>query len=273
MNNIIIKDNSGILVDRPELKPMLESFSSNLPELIRGKENFGKSQSQFMDNILTVSKHTPIRNMRQILAEVERTYQGLQEAYFKHKKQAIEVRIIKRDIEKESDELKRELMLVDLEEKSAMAKTSEVYISGAIRKLHNYSEQYKSIQVKLMQEQGVKEFSEIDFEAEEEEYHIKTAFSQAINAARASGRVDEGNQIYFQQLGINGAAADTEIQGLFKVEQEFLKNGQTPPNKLVLDFLDNVAKKYKGCSQEMVEYRGMQLVTDTATVSPKLLEN
>jgi hypothetical protein len=294
MSKLIIRNDDEIVVQRPELVPMLKNYNENLPELKRGRENFGKRQSQFMDNVLTVSKHTPLRNMRQCLSEIEKTQSALKEAFFKQKKQRLEIRIKERELEKDtiiipaSDdspemrfikaddielyELGQEMIALEINKLESQLEDSEVYISGAIRKLENYTTQYNNIKDKIMQDQGVSEFSEIDFEAEEERYHIMTAFSQGLNAVRSKGRIDEGNQIYLQQLGINGMAAEMEIQGLLKLEVSMLEQGQQPGNDLVLRFLNDMGNKYKGCSEAMVADRGMTVFTDSAAIEPKLIE-
>lgn len=250
---------------------MLVNINDNLPEINRARQNFGKRQSQLMDNMLTVHHPTPLRNMRQILSEVERSYSALREGYWKQQKTKIEIQIKYRDAELKGESLESQLLMIEAQELESQLEAGEIYISGAIRKIRNYTEQYNSIAAKVMEEQGVTEFSEIDFEAEEEKYHIMTAFSQGLNAARSKGRIDEGNQIYLQQLGINGHAAENEVQGLLLQERQMLEKGFEPGNDLVLEFLNKMAEKFKGCTQKMQEYKGMNTMTTQACVSPKLI--
>jgi hypothetical protein len=270
-NNLIIKQHGDILEKYPEIKSIATRIQEHLPEINRARENFGKTQSQFMDNMLTVSHPTTLRNMHQIAAEVEKTMQALREAFFRHEKQKIKLKMKSRRLQEETDPLKKELLEVSIAEINSGIERGEVYISGAIRKVANYMEQYNRLSKVLMKEQGVSQFSELDFEQEEEKYHIMKAFEQALCAARSrGGAIDEGNHIYFQQIGINGAAAQVEVLKLLHIENKLIERNETPPHALVRDFLQEMAKKFKGCSLELAEAKGMTVCTPSATVAPKL---
>jgi hypothetical protein len=82
MNDLVVKDFSQLIEYAPEHKEMIENITRNHPEITRATSLFGKTQSQFMDNTMTVSHMTPLRNARQILAEMERTRNALKEAFF-----------------------------------------------------------------------------------------------------------------------------------------------------------------------------------------------
>ena len=257
--------NGDLVVDRLEQHlPMMNIIKENLPAINEGINNFGKSQSQFMDCMLTVAHPSPIRNLRQILSEVNRSMEALREANFNIKRKEIEIKKYKRQLETEQDELERELIQVEIDDKLSSLEVTKGYISGAIRKITNHIVQYNSILESL----GIKSFDEIDFESEEEKYHIMTAFAQAITAARAHGGiVDEGNGIYFYQIGINGTAAQAEITGLLVLEHEYIKSGKIPPHEIILKFLNDMAEKYKGCSTQYAKYKGMTgEITEVATI-------
>lgn len=243
-----------IIAYAPEHKEMILKLEENLPEIQRATSLFGKTQSQFMDNMLTVSHTTPVRNLRQILAEVEKLKNALQEAYFKDAKRSVEIKMKLRDLENEKDELKKELIEIEINELRTQADTSNKYVSGAIRSITNYMEQYNSILASM----GVTDFNEIDFEKEEEKYHIQKAFEQGLTAARShDGRIDEGNMIYFTQIGINGAAAQAEVRGYLIYEQEMLKQGHVPTHGMFLTFLNQMSEKYAGSAQEYAKAKGM----------------
>jgi hypothetical protein len=61
----------------PEHHEMISKIQESLPEIQRASSMFFKTQSQFMDNMLTVSHPTPIRNLRQILAEMRKARDAL----------------------------------------------------------------------------------------------------------------------------------------------------------------------------------------------------
>ena len=259
---------SSLVHYMPEHMPMLQEIKENLPEIHRGTSLFGKTQSQFMDNMLTLSHPTPIRNLRQILSEIEKSSLGLKEAHFKNQKQKVELKIKLRDIEKEKDDLKRDLLFIESDEIRHYLHASTTYISGAIRKITNLVNQYNSIKKNLMKEQEVSDFNEIDFEKEEEKYHIMKAFEQALSAARSrNGVVDEGNMIYFQQIGINGAVAQKYITDYLLEERQLLSSNKAPTHKMTLNFLNEMAEIFNGSSATYAEHKGMSLISENALLT------
>lgn len=262
MNEIIelIKDSSTM--------PMIEKIKDQLPEINRATKNFGKKQSQFMDSTMTLSHLNPMRNLRQILAEIEKSKEGLQSAYFKSEKEKIEIEQLERHLSKSIDELEKRSISLSIQEKEAGLQSGEKYISGAIRKISAYITMYNEI----IESFGAKNFDEIDFEKEEEKHHIMTAFLQGLNAARSHGGViDEGNMIYLNQLGINGAVAQIEIVKYLSIEGKAIHEGIEPTFEDTLKFLHSMAEKFKGCSQVINGFKGMKtLIHDDSAVKNEI---
>jgi hypothetical protein len=252
-----------IVESMPEHKAMIESINKNLPEIKRATSLFGKTQSQFMDNMLTVSHYTPLRNLRQILAQVTQTRAAIDENNFKLKKKQIEIKMKQRELEEEKDALKKEMLQTEIAEMESQLENAKIYISGSIRTLSNYTEQYNNI----VTSKRIKTWNEKDFEAEEEKYHIMKAFEQGYCAA-VSGRggFDEGNTIYVTQLGINGMAAQKDLQEYLMLEDSLLKDSKEPTHKMFSMFLERMAEKHKGCSTAHAERKGMTTYTEKAAI-------
>lgn len=232
---------------------MLDLIQRNYSKIKSDTANFNKRQSAFMDNMLTVTQMTPLRRARQCLSEIERSLMALQHSYFKTKKEIVKIKKLKRKVQNTDDVIEKELIEVKIEEKEAGLKHGQGYVSGAVRKITQLIEQYNSI----LDKAGIEEFTEEAFEKEEEEYHIKTALIQAICAARArGGSIDEGNHIYLQQIGLNGATVQRDLNELFKAEQQVLQQGKAPTNEMVLAFLDKAYQGYKGCSERFSQHKG-----------------
>lgn len=245
----------GLLNNLPEqYDSMLDIVRSGQPEIERATLMFNKTQSQFMDNMMTVSYLTPIRNLRQILAEMKVTKQALGEAHYKIAKQRIRIEKLQRQIDAETDDLtKKELELKKEEIEYGIAVTMD-YVGGAIRKMTNYTLQYQAI----LKEKGMENFDEFDFEEEEEKYHICRAFQQALCAARAHGGfIDEGNQIYFEQIGINGTVAQIEMRNYLNAESTMFASGQEPTHRMQVEWILSMAEKFKGCSKQYAAWKGM----------------
>lgn len=271
ITSLQLHDNFKELVEiMPEHKEMLSVIKESLPEIHRSSSLFFKTQSQFMDNMLTVAHNTPLRNLRQILAQMNSTREAIKEAHFKLKKKEIELRMKQREIDQElkkkkkCDDLKVEMLEVEILEIVANAQSTRGYISGAIRQLTNYTEQYNSI----MEQYRLQGFTEADFEREEEKYHIKKAFEQGLCAARTrhDRTIDEGNMIYLTQLGINGAHAQMRVREYLKMEDDLLKDNKAPTNKTYLDFLESMYQEFKGSAEKYAKEKGMATVSQTALI-------
>lgn len=253
--NAVSNTLQDIIKHNPEHKEMINVIKQSLPAITKSTQVFFKTQSQFMDNMLTVSHPTPLRNIRQILAEMNRTKEALTEAHFNILKKETKIKLKKRDLEQEKDELKRDLIQIKIAELYSNLESMNGYVSGAIRRLTNYTEQYNSI----VEKYSLHEFNEVDFENEEEKYHIMKAFDQGICAARShNGVIDEGNMIYLTQIGINGATAQRYVDLYLNEERTLLKEGKAPTNEMLLLFLNQMADKFKGCSKQFAEYKGMK---------------
>jgi hypothetical protein len=156
-----------------------------------------------------------------------------------------------------------ELLEIDIMEIKSQAEDTRKYMSGAIRLVTNYIEQYNAILEKF----GKKGFNEKDFEEEEEQFHIMRTFEQAMCAARSrGGSIDEGNMIYLTQLGINGASAQKDVFEYLVEEGKIISTGKDPSHEMYLQFLQDMAKKYKGNAQAYAKSRGMMVLTDTALI-------
>ena len=234
---------------------MMERINHFYPVIEKATKNFNKSQSQFMDNMFTVSQPTELRSARQILAEINKAKMALDEAYFGIRKKQVEIR--RKKAATPDDIYHKELLDIEAQELESQVNHTMGYVEGAIRKISAYMTQYQNI----LQKYGKEEFTEADFEADEERYHIMKAFEQALCAARSRGGVvDEGNHIYFYQIGISGTAAQVEVRNFLAVEGKVVEAGALPPHDMTVKWLQSMADKYSGCSVIYAKQKGMTLI-------------
>jgi hypothetical protein len=245
-------------------KELLRSIHADFNVIEKATENFNKTQSQFMDSMLTLHQLTPIRSARQCLAEIKKSRLAMEEAYFKIKKTEISIRKWELLKEENSDPLNIEYFDIEIQEAQNQIKNINENVQGAIRRIAHFIAQYKNILKAI----GKESFTEADFEADEERYHIKTAFSQSLNAARARGGIiDEGNMIYLFQIGISGTAAQVEVQRFFNHEDLYIQRGEMPPFKDTLDWLDEMADKYAGSALKFSEAKGIELINKQSLIT------
>jgi len=269
--DLIIKEISNSPLVKKEYKHMLSNIRNTLPAIKQTSSNFYKSHSQFMGVMLDVTAITPVRSVKHTLAEIDKTRMALEEAHLKMMKKDIELRQKERQLKdgKYKDEFERELLETEILEVKVNMNNIQNSITGAIRKMSFFTNQYKSILKKI----GKKDITEEEYEQEEARYHVMTCMKQALNAARARGGViDEGNLIYLFDMGINSAQAQAEIYSYLKLENEMMDKGKAPTHEMTMQWLEACADKFQNDSVKFAERRGFTLF-DEESLNTKLLDN
>jgi hypothetical protein len=269
--DLVIQKLSNSPLVKKEYKQMLTNINQTLPAIKQSSSNFYKSHSQFMGVMLDVTAITPIRSVKHTLAELDKTRMALEEAQLKMMKKDIELRQKEKKLADGDykDELERELLETEILEVKVNMNNIQNSVSGAIRKMNFFTNQYKSILKKL----GKDDITEEEYEKEESRYHVMTCMKQALNAARARGGViDEGNLIYLFDMGINSAQAQAEIYAYLKMENKLMDEGKAPTHEMTMQWLEACADKFSGESVKFAERRGFKLY-DEESLNTKLIDN
>ena len=269
--DLVIQKLSNSPLVKKEYKQMLTNINATLPAIKQSSSNFYKSHSQFMGVMLDVTAITPIRSVKHTLAELDKTRMALEEAQLKMMKKDIELRQKEKRLEDGDykDELERELLETEILEVKVNMANIQNSVSGAIRKMNFFTNQYKSILKKL----GKDDITEEEYEKEESRYHVMTCMKQALNAARARGGViDEGNLIYLFDMGINSAQAQAEIYAYLEMENKLMKEGKAPTHEMTMQWLEACADKFSGDAEKFAERRGFKLY-DEESLNTKLIDN
>jgi len=269
--DLVIQKLSNSPLVKKEYKQMLTNINQTLPAIKQSSSNFYKSHSQFMGVMLDVTAITPIRSVKHTLAELDKTRMALEEAQLKMMKKDIELRQKEKKLADGDykDELERELLETEILEVKVNMNNIQNSVSGAIRKMNFFTNQYKSILKKL----GKDDITEEEYEKEEARYHVMTCMKQALNAARARGGViDEGNLIYLFDMGINSAQAQAEIYAYLKMENKLMDEGKAPTHEMTMQWLEACADKFSGESIKFAERRGFKLY-DEESLNTKLIDN
>ena len=269
--DLVIQKLSNSPLVKKEYKQMLTNINATLPAIKQSSSNFYKSHSQFMGVMLDVTAITPIRSVKHTLAELDKTRMALEEAQLKMMKKDIELRQKEKQMADGDykDEFERELLDTEILEIKVNMNNIQNSVSGAIRKMNFFTNQYKSILKKL----GKDDITEEEYEKEESRYHVMTCMKQALNAARARGGViDEGNLIYLFDMGINSAQAQAEIYAYLKMENTLMEQGKAPTHEMTMVWLEACADKFSGDAEKFAERRGFKLY-DEESLNTKLLDN
>jgi len=269
--DLIIKEISNSPLVKKEYKAMLDNIHTTLPAIKQSSSNFYKSHSQFMGVMLDVTAITPIRSVKHTLAEIDKTRMALEEAHLKMRKKDIELREKEHKLKTDLDmtEFEKELLETEILEIQVSMNNIQNSITGAIRKMNFFTNQYKSILKKL----GKEDITEEEYEKEEANYHVMTCMKQALNAARARGGViDEGNLIYLFDMGINSAQAQAEIYAYLKMENDMMASGKAPTHEMTMQWLEACAAKFSQDANKFAERRGFKLY-DEESLNTKLIDN
>lgn len=245
---------------------MTERISEIMPRVRESNESFYKSDSQLKMVTLDITDLTDVSSAKHILARIERKKLALEESEFNLRKKKVKL-AKKQEKLKTATGYDKSLLEIEELELQTQIQNGENYQKGAIREVAFLIEQYDAICQKL----GVEVITEEMYEEDQSKFHVMRAFSQALAAARArSGLVDEGNFIYFQDLGINGAAAQREITAYFEMEQDMLNNGVVPTFEVQRNWLEAVADKFLGEVKRYAEYKGFIPLVSTALAQQQI---
>lgn len=260
MNQLISEQSFRNIVNRPidnDLKTLEESdlsaISAGMVEVDRATASFGKTQSQYMDRIMTLTSLSPMRNLRQILAEIEKRRSALREAEIKFMRQKLKYEQTKKLLTNETDPDRIAELKIDQYEIEGQLSASMLYVEGALKTIYAYQAAYDEIR----QTYGIDNWDELDFEKAEERHHIMKAFEQASAVFQATGTIDAGNHEYFRQIGVHPMTAQVDLATYFRKVDEQIQKGEAPNIDSFNEFLMQMAERHKGCSQRMIAAKGM----------------
>ena len=194
------------------------------------------SHSQWDWKHLNLSYHSPLKNMRQIAAEISSKKAALNSAKWRQIEQEVKIRKLEEKLEAGGLEYWKE---VDI--KIKLAKQREgmadgvLYIEGAMKDMLALNELYEQLKGK------VSDFSENDFEAQESKNHLKRSVVQCIRDVRQGGSITKGEQEYLEQIGVNPGKMQLLMQQYVQKEREeawSTQGLQTFVNEIVDELID-----------------------------------
>lgn len=239
---------------------MIESIKNYLPDIQRSNQAFYKSDSQLKMVTLDINDLTDVGAAKHILARIERKQAALRESEIGLRRKRIDLAEAEHKLANASGFDEQRLEIDVLELRSQIDSTTN-YQAGAVREVCHLVAQYEAICQRL----GVEFITEEMYEEDQARYHVIRAFSQALAAARArNGLIDEGNFIYLQDLGINGAAAQRELIAYLEAEQDMLNQEQVPTFEMQYAWLMAIGDKFAPEVARYAEHRGFQPFTPGA---------
>lgn len=245
---------------------MVDAIARHLPDISESSKAFFKSDSQVKIVTLDINDLTDIGTAKHILARIERKRAALKESEIGLRRKRIDLAEKEEELASASG-FRAQRIEIDILELASQIEDTTNYQAGAVREVRHLVEQYDAICQRL----GVDVITEDMYEADQARYHVIRAFSQALAAARArQGLIDEGNFIYLQDLGINGAAAQRELVAYLEAEQQLLNEGKVPTFEMQHSWLMAVGDKFAGEVTRYAEHRGLRPLTPEALATRSL---
>jgi len=253
----------------------MTEISQRMDEINRGLNAFGKTNTQFCSLSLTLSEATPERNIRQIHAQLETKRGALSESQFRLLKQQNDLKrkMLRRQeimdapvgkggkyTSEDYKELDIERINIDIEEIKSKMVDGRVHIEQAIKEIGMYQDAYDDI----VEHFGLEDWDEIDMEKADVDYNLRRCFYQSLRSCRQVGYINEPNQEWLEQLGINPSFVQYEMRTFLdaehKVMKEMMEKGEGFGDDMteVEKFIDHLVSKYINAPLAQIKKRGMK---------------
>jgi hypothetical protein len=221
----------------------LDKVTERLPEISKKTKAFGRSNSQTTLSLMSLTMlcgQSPHRQVRQILAEIDKRRAALAEAQVSYAE--LQVEEIDKTLPDNVYSAKERLHGFNLEQ-------METSVAGAVKDIAALIEAYDRITA----EHGITDWAEADFEAAEARHHVRRGFELLYRDIITVGRPKEATVEYLQQFGVHIQLAVKEVTGYTMVVEERIANGGRPTASDIEDFLDAMADKYDAMPTEVAK--------------------
>lgn len=238
-----------------------KSLMQNTVEVDKALANVGEletiwnhSHTQWTWKHINFSYHSPMKNMRQISAEISSKKGALNTAKWKQVKNEVKIRKIQDQLDKGNldgsldywKEVDLKIKLAELQE--GMVEGAR-YIEGAMKDVLAMNHMYEQLKEK------VNSFSEYDMELEESKSHLKRSLVQCIRDVRQGGSITKGEQEYMEQIGVNPMKVQKAIRIYVASEEEDESWDVSNLHEFVENMTNELIDFYK-VDQKVLELKG-----------------
>jgi len=240
-----------------------KSLMENSQQVDKALANVGEleniwnhSHTQWTWRHINFSWHSPMKNMRQISAEISSKKGALNSAKWRQVKNELKIRKIQDQLARGNEngsldywkEVELKIKLAELQE--GMVDGAR-YIEGAMKDVLAMNEMYEQLK------ERVNSFSEYDVELEESKSHLKRSLVQCIRDVRQGGSITKGEQEYMEQIGVNPMKVQKAIR-IYVASEEEDENWDV--SKLY-EFVDNMTNElidFYQVDKKVMELRGFK---------------
>lgn len=211
-----------------------------LPELDSKTKYFDRNNTQTtlsMMSITMLNGQSPMRMMRQVMAEVEKRKLALAEAQVNHAEKLEEIKKLEQQIDEDPD---NNVLQAKLRLAYVSITTLESKINGSFKDIATLIDSYNAIKEK----NGIDEWDEEAFEREEKRHHVRRGFELMYRNLMDGGRASTATIEYMQQYGIHPQLGLAEVQAYLNYATDQLRDNVKLHSNDLEEFLDQMADKY-----------------------------
>ena len=226
----------------------IAKITARLPEYKRGSSmiGHGTSQSSYSLQTMQMISDSPLSRMKQCLAQIDKKYKALQEAYYNIEKKKLTIERLK----KQTDAHSR----LTVQEYESQIESITMSMNAALREIGMFQDMYDSIK----KNNNISDnWTEKDYELQEISHMVKASFRLAIQDLSATGRVGKACVEYWEQLGIHPQLAESKTRTYLVLIQEKINNSQTITIRDMYEFLDKMAFQFKDSYQDALTRMGL----------------
>jgi len=243
-NGTIVKQkitSQGVAFDLPMVQEnkinsaAVAKVNEFLPEIEEKTRSFDRKNSQHTLSLMTLTMlngQSPMRMMRQIMAEIEKRKMALAEAQVSYAETQKEIQ----ELEFEEDPVSK----AKFRQKNVSMFMLESKINGSFKDIATLIDQYNNIK----ETHGIDDWDEATFEAEEKRHHVRRGFELMYRNLLEGSRAQTATIEYLQQYGVHPQVALTETSGYVQYSGERISKGELLHSNDLEEFLDNMADKY-----------------------------
>lgn len=206
-----------------------------LPEIEQKTRAFDRNNSQHTLSMMTLTMlngQSPMRMLRQIMAEIEKRKMALTEAQVSHAETLKEIE----ELEFQDDAISQ----AKFRQKNVSLSMLESKINGSFKDIATLIDAYNNIKTT----HGIDEWDEEAFEREEKRHHVRRGFELMYRNLLDGGRAQTATIEYLQQYGVHPQVSLTEVSGYVQYTAQQIAKGVLPHANDLEEFLDKMADKY-----------------------------
>lgn len=229
-------------------KKQIAKITARLPEYRRGSSmiGHGTSQSSYSLQTMQMISDSPLSRMKQCLAQIDKKYKAIQEAYYKIEKKKLTVEKLRTKTDAHSR--------LTVQEFESQIESITMAMNTSLREIGMFQDMYDGIK---KNNNIPDDWNEKDFEKQEIANMVRSSFRIAIQDLSAGGRVSRAAVEYWEQLGIHPQLAESRARSYLVLIQEKINSSEKVTIRDMYDFLDKMAEEFKDSYQDALSRMGL----------------